>query len=442
MVSRRPRSENREEVWAREAEVADSVGVNCKTGMRIVFRGKSFDVVGGACGSECDAGEVVIKSDVSEEVFMEFLKGLETGKFSGGVAKPELRLLCEEVRCVHLIQGMETARARVIDRTGATEYRDLSIRGTGRDVIEGVFALFGRAPNANAVCNIEHLDTGEITWIAKDASYVLRDDVAVHVYDIPIDSGMPQQEHVANPPSDVFGVFSIVTNEHQCLCEEVVCSPFETEEFLQRVVTPMMENPYFVRISKVIMARDANPLIILDRVYTTSLTSLFGCCLCADQMTYTEKYACLCDIAKGIQALHAQGLYHHHLSPMNVLLDDTMHPKLINAGFADIVVKEHLDAIDTVSPWGIFYLPGSAADPIARDIYSFGVLGYCLLTGRLVGPDTIRAIQDTKEIAQEETERVILPDQVARLLSSCIALEERTVESGFQGIIEHLLLSA
>ena len=404
-----------------------------------MFRGKSFDVVSGACGGECDAGEVVIKSDVSEEVFMEFLKGLESGKFSSGVVKRELRLLCEEVTCVHLIQGVETAKARIIDQTGATEYRDLTIRGTGRDVIEGVFALFGKAPNDNAVCKIEHLDTGETTWIAKDASYVLDDDAAVHVYDIPIDTdGLPQQEHVANPPSDVFGVFAIVTNGQQCLCEEVICSPFGTEEFLQRVVTLMMENPYFVRISKIIMAADANPLIVLDRVYTTSLTSLFGCCLCADQMTYNEKYACLCDIAKGLQALHAQGLYHHHLSPVNVLLDDTMHPKLINAGFADIVVKEHLDAIDAASPWGIFYLSSSTADPIARDIYSFGVLGYCLLTSRLVGPDTIRAIQDTKEIAQEETDRVILPDQVARLLASCIALEEHTVESGFQGIIEHL----
>ena len=39
-------------------------------------------MVSGACGGECDTGEVVIKINVSEEVFMEFLKGLESGKFS------------------------------------------------------------------------------------------------------------------------------------------------------------------------------------------------------------------------------------------------------------------------------------------------------------------------------------------------------------------------
>ncbi len=133
---------------------------------------------------------------------------------------------------------------------------------------------------------------------------------------------------------------------------------------------------------------DGNPYIIMEFCGGGDLTSKMG-----DDGTRTAKYAR--DILKGLDALHANGKVHRDLKPENVLIKSNGIAALTDFGIAGDRNKRMTERNIFGRPYQIFgtyaYMPpeqvarkagGSTVLP-TTDIFSFGVLLYQLLTGKL-----------------------------------------------------------
>jgi serine/threonine protein kinase len=96
-------------------------------------------------------------------------------------------------------------------------------------------------------------------------------------------------------------------------------------------------------------------------------------------------------LAYGLRAAHAQGLFHHNLKPENVLFDAQGNAKLADFGMSRVIEMEAGKGLPQVfiGTGGMAYL---APEVIARkdanasaDVYGLGILLYEMLTGSLPG---------------------------------------------------------
>jgi serine/threonine protein kinase len=94
-------------------------------------------------------------------------------------------------------------------------------------------------------------------------------------------------------------------------------------------------------------------------------------------------------IAKGLAAIHEQGIIHRDIKPDNILISGDKKPKITDLGLA----KQHddpglarLTATGMVVGTPLFVSPEAIRDTktvtIATDIYSLGATLYCMLTGK------------------------------------------------------------
>ncbi len=133
---------------------------------------------------------------------------------------------------------------------------------------------------------------------------------------------------------------------------------------------------------------EGNPYIVMEFCGGGDLSSKMD-----DDGTRTAKYAR--DILKGLDALHVNGKVHRDLKPENVLLKDNGLAALTDFGIAGDRNKRMTERNIFGRPYQIFgtyaYMPpeqvtrkagGSTVLP-TTDIFSFGVLLYQLLTGKL-----------------------------------------------------------
>ena len=92
------------------------------------------------------------------------------------------------------------------------------------------------------------------------------------------------------------------------------------------------------------------------------------------------------EVAAALGYAHAQGVVHRDVKAANVLFDDEGTAKLADFGVARITGEPTLTAAGTVIGTAAYISPeqatGDAVGP-ATDVYSFGVLLYRMLTGRL-----------------------------------------------------------
>ena len=103
-------------------------------------------------------------------------------------------------------------------------------------------------------------------------------------------------------------------------------------------------------------------------------------------------------IAEGLREAHRSGVFHHDLTPANVMVDDKSCVKILDFGLSEVVRVEHLagesaeaystrSATEKLQAGTVAYMAperirGEASDA-RSDVFSFGVVLYQCLTGRL-----------------------------------------------------------
>jgi pimeloyl-ACP methyl ester carboxylesterase len=138
-------------------------------------------------------------------------------------------------------------------------------------------------------------------------------------------------------------------------------------------------------------------------------------------------------IADALGAAHDHGLVHRDVKPANVLVSDDGRVKLGDFGLARFRERDR-DVTRTVGVLGtVFYMSpeqanGEEVGP-ASDVFSFGVLAYELLTGKLPftgrGPGDAMAAMMSGRYTPITAVRGEVPRELAAVVERCLATDPR-----------------
>lgn len=126
--------------------------------------------------------------------------------------------------------------------------------------------------------------------------------------------------------------------------------------------------------------REGVPYLIIEYVAGETLAEMNQ----KRRLTVAESIDLLEKVARGVEAIHAQGLLHRDLKPSNILIAADGTPRLVDFGLAAAIGSEKLRQI---SGTPAYMAPEQAAGDLERmdqrtDIFGLGAVFYELLTGR------------------------------------------------------------
>ncbi|KAK8876542.1 hypothetical protein M9Y10_006759 [Tritrichomonas musculus] len=104
------------------------------------------------------------------------------------------------------------------------------------------------------------------------------------------------------------------------------------------------------------------------------------------ELTPTNKQIILYGISKGMDFLHSKNIINRDLNPSNILLDDNLHPKIIDFNFSKFT-SNILDTNQSQSyPMNVHRAPEMNKNNYNAkvDVYSFGVIFYELIIDRIL----------------------------------------------------------
>jgi serine/threonine protein kinase len=191
---------------------------------------------------------------------------------------------------------------------------------------------------------------------------------------------------------------------------------------------------------------------LLDGISLQTLVTTFG------PQPASRVVFILRQICSSLDEAHEQGLIHRDLKPSNVMVCKVAQQhdfvKVLDFGLAKSIVQE--EGISQVTVEGVTAgTPGYMAPEVAlgspdvdgrADLYAIGCLGYVLLTGTLVFPDTnpmsmaLKHVQAKPDPPSQRTELPIPPD-LERLILQCLEKKPDNRPSTARELRERLLMS-
>ena len=143
-------------------------------------------------------------------------------------------------------------------------------------------------------------------------------------------------------------------------------------------------------------------------------------------------------LASALDACHRVGVVHRDIKPGNVLLDESMEPKIVNFGVAGVCAASHLTRTGTYMGTPDYMAPEqfrrSTTDP-RSDVYSLGVLLYELLTERL--PYRTRSLAHLAEDSTDvEPPSAVVPEIPSWLDAVVLKCLKASPEDRYQSALE------
>jgi TPR repeat protein len=194
-------------------------------------------------------------------------------------------------------------------------------------------------------------------------------------------SGFELGERVAQTPiSSIVRARNRVTNEFVFL--KIFASDF-TDVQLRTKFIPGVETMALLQHPAVIRLRGFSlsdpPFIATEFMVGGTLSNLMllehqG--RSPDRWNNTTKFIVLFGVAAGMMYAHRSSLIHRQLSPMNIFLDSNFGPHIGDLGFREKLTGETVWMAPEL-------IPGHAEVTSKVDVFSYGVILYQMLTGRL-----------------------------------------------------------
>lgn len=158
-----------------------------------------------------------------------------------------------------------------------------------------------------------------------------------------------------------------------------------------------------------------------------------------------ETVEILAALADALDSVHRIGVVHRDIKPDNILLDEvTGRPMLTDFGVATVATSEHsrsevVKALGTPHYMSPEHALGEQAADARSDLYSLGVVGFRMLTGRLPftggSPQSIVAQHVALEPPPIRHYAPHVPEEVARVIDRCLAKKpaQRWADAGAFG---------
>ncbi len=148
-------------------------------------------------------------------------------------------------------------------------------------------------------------------------------------------------------------------------------------------IVAQLEHPHIVPVYD-FSEHEGNPYLVMKYIEGRSLKEL----LAAGPLTISDMFAIIKPIATAIDYAHGQGVLHRDIKPSNILLDKAGTPYLSDFGLARLAqANESTLSADMVIGTPFYISPeqalGKGEINARADLYSFGVVLYELITGKV-----------------------------------------------------------
>ena len=200
-----------------------------------------------------------------------------------------------------------------------------------------------------------------------------------------------------------------------------------------------LEHPAVARLIDAGVDEDATPWLAMEYVHGQPVDDWCQ----AQRATIAQRVRILAQLADAVCAAHRMFVVHRDIKPSNVLVQEDGSPKLIDFGIAKLL-DDQVDLVPLTRGGGALFTPQYASPeqvtgaPIttAADVFGLGALGYRLLTGRSIFPDTRTA---ALPYMLAVTQRDVTPASRAAALGGAREADVRALKGDLEAILGRAL---
>ncbi|MCB6183231.1 HDOD domain-containing protein [Leeia sp. TBRC 13508] len=191
-------------------------------------------------------------------------------------------------------------------------------------------------------------------------------------------------------------------------------------------IVSQLQHPSIVQLFDVV-EHDKGHVLVFEYVEGQSLKDWMDA---NGAMEPVKAAGVIAEILSGLGAAHEKGILHRDIKPANVMLDANGHARLMDFGIAVPANQSNTSAASgTVQYMAPEYVSGRPA-AINADIFSVGVLGYELMTGRnpFEGSNTFEVLNRIANVAVVPPSQVLaaVPERMDHILM--VALNKNATE--------------